>query len=200
MLEDGRVMSSHAERPNAIRPGGHEPVNIAPEPGSAANWVEDLMHSFRDKLVGGLYAGIYALEPEPLRRVMDAQAEVCVSAFLALSDIPPELNLEQFLERMKIAGPSRVVIERSGEDEFLWRELHAGECVCPLVRQSVIPLDPKLCLCGATWLRLLIERHARRRAEVELQCSVATGNDDCVYKVVLHEPLDAMRAAHPTGP
>ncbi|MBI5287899.1 MAG: hypothetical protein HY873_02875 [Chloroflexi bacterium] len=176
---------------------GHEDMNIAPEPGSGANWVEDLMRSFRDKLVGGLYAGIYGLEPEPLQRVMDAQAEVCVSAFLALSDIPAELTLEEFLDRMKIAGPSRVVIERTGEDEFLWRELHAGECVCPFVRQEVIPLDPKLCLCGATWVRLLIERHAHRRADVELQCSVATGSDDCVYRVVLHEPLDGTHAVGP---
>lgn len=41
-----------------------------------ADWVEELMRSFRDKLVGGMYEGLYALEGEPLRRVMDAQADV----------------------------------------------------------------------------------------------------------------------------
>ena len=148
------------------------------------------MRTVRDKLVGGLYAGIYRLEPAPLQVVMDAQADACVTAFLALSDIPPELDLEQFLERMKIAGPSRIVVERPAADEFVWRELHEGQCVCPLVRQEVVPLDLKLCGCGATWVRLLVERHARRRAEVELLRSVATGSQDCAYRIVLREPLD----------
>ncbi len=175
-------------------------MNAPGAPGSGANWVEDLMRTVRDKLVGGLYNGVYQLEGEPLRQVMDAQAEACVSAFLALSDIPARLTLEEFLERMKIAGPSRVVVERSGEDQLLWRELHEGQCVCPFVRQEVIALDPKLCACGATWVRLLVERHARRRADVELLRSVATGSDDCVYRIVLREALPSAGAVGSPAP
>lgn len=44
------------------------------------DWVEQLMRSVRDKLVGGMYEGVYALDGAPLRRVMDAQAEACVHA------------------------------------------------------------------------------------------------------------------------
>lgn len=153
------------------------------------NWVEQLMRDFRDKLVGGLYAGLYSLEGAPLRRVMDAQAEVCAEAFVALTDIPPDLDFEAFLRRMEISGPSRVRVDVTGDDELLWTELHHGECVCPHVRQGAIPLDPKLCLCGETWVRLLIERHARRRADVSLVKSVATGAEDCVYRIRLGEPL-----------
>ena len=75
------------------------------------------------------------------------------------------------------------------DDELLWRELHRGECVCPHVRQGVIPLDPKLCICGATWVRLLVERHARRAATVTLVESVATGAENCVYRVTLGAEL-----------
>jgi hypothetical protein len=156
---------------------------------SGAIWVEDLMRRFRDGLVRGLYDGLYQLEGEPLRTVMDAQAEVCVHAFTALADIPADLSFDEFLERMKIAGPSRVRVERRGGDELLWTELHAGECVCPHVRQGIIGLDPKLCLCGETWVRLLVERHAHRRATVELVESVATGAQNCVYRITLGEPL-----------
>jgi len=154
-----------------------------------ADWVEQLMRNFRDELVGGLYEGIYGLEGEPLRRVMDTQATACVQALVALTDIPPELDLGAFLERMKISGPSRVRVEPAGDDELLWTELHEGECVCPHVRQQVIRLDPKLCMCGETWVRLLIERHAHRHAEVSLVESVATGAQNCVYRIRLLEPI-----------
>lgn len=155
----------------------------------AEDWVTDLMRSYRDRLLGGLYEGIYSLEGEPLRRVMDAQAETCVSAFVALMDIPPNLDFESFLDRMRVSGPSQVRVERTGPDEVLWTELHRGECVCPYVRQGVIRLHPKLCLCGETWVRLLVERHARRRARVSLVESVATGAENCVYRIELGEPL-----------
>lgn len=154
-----------------------------------ADWVEQLMRSFRDQLVGGLYEGIYGLEGEPLRRVMDAQAQTCVHAFVALANIPPELTFEAFLDRMKTSGPSQIKLNVVGDDELLWTELHRGECVCPHVRQNVIRLDPKLCLCGETWVRLLVERHARRHADVSLVESVATGAENCVYRIRLSDPI-----------
>ena len=159
------------------------------------DWVAQLMREFRDKLVGGLYEGVYALEGPPLIRVMDAQADACVQAFVALADIPPDLDFDAFLERMAISGPSRVRIDPVSDDELLWTELHEGECVCPHVRQGHVRLDPKLCLCGATWVRLLVERHARRRAEVALVESVATGAQNCVYSIRLHEPIGRGEAA-----
>jgi hypothetical protein len=59
------------------------------------------------------------------------------------------------------------------------------------VRQGAVRLDPKLCICGATWVRLLIERHARREATVALVESVATGAQDCVYRIELGEAIEA---------
>ncbi len=158
-------------------------------PGGGGDWVEQLMRSFRDQLVGGLFEGVYSLEGAPLRRVMDAQAETCVHAFLALADIPPDLDFDAFLQRMKTDGPSQIKFDVVSDDEFLWTELHHGECVCPHVRQNVIRLDPKLCLCGETWVRLLVERHARRHADVSLVESVATGASNCVYRIRLAGPL-----------
>lgn len=162
---------------------------MASEMQPATDWVQELMRSYRDRLLGGLYEGIYALDGEPLRRLMDAQAETCVSAFVALTDIPAHLDFDAFLERMRLSGPSPVTVERVNSEELVWTELHRGECVCPYVRQGVIRLDPKLCLCGETWVRLLVERHARRRAQVSLVESVATGAENCVYRIRLGEPL-----------
>lgn len=147
------------------------------------------MRQFQDRLLAGLYRGLYELEDEPLRQVMDAQAESCVQAFVALHEIPADLDLDGFLERMKTAGPGRVTVTRAEDDSLLWTEWHAGECVCPHVRRKTVPLDVKLCLCGETWVRVLVERHARRKAEVELIESVATGAENCAYRIVLGEPV-----------
>ena len=156
-----------------------------------ADWVEQLMRNFRDRLTGALYEGIYTLEGPELTRVLDAQAETCVHAFAALAEIPPDLPFDAFIERMKTAGPGAVQVERVSGDELLWTELHHGECVCPHVRQGVIRLDPKLCLCGETWVRLLVERHARRHATVEMVESVATGSQNCIYRIGLGDPIEA---------
>jgi hypothetical protein len=156
-----------------------------------ADWVERLMAEYRDRLTGGLFAGIYQLEGEPLQTVMDAQADTCMQAFIALHDIPADLDLDAFLECMRTTGPSRIVLDRPDADTLLWNEMHEGVCVCPHVRQGVIALDPKLCSCGATWVRLLVERHARRHASVSLVESVATGAQNCVYRITLGEPLSA---------
>ena len=154
-----------------------------------ADWVERLMAQYRDRLTGAVFDGIYQLEGEPLRTVMDTQADACMQAFVALHEIPAGLDLDAFLERMRTTGPSRIVLERPDADTLLWREMHDGACVCPHVRQGVIALDPKLCLCGATWVRLLVERHARREATVSLVESVATGAPNCVYRIALGAPL-----------
>lgn len=156
----------------------------------AGDWVVDLMRSFQQKLTAGLLRGAYALDGEPLRQIMDAQAEACVHAFTELSDLPPDLDFESFLERMRTAGPSKMELTRLGPDEFVWTELHEGRCVCPHVRLGTIPLDRRLCLCGETWVRLLVERHARRPAAVTVLESVATGSQNCVYSIRLL-PLSA---------
>jgi hypothetical protein len=155
-----------------------------------ADWVLDLMRDFQDRLLGGLYRGLYQLDDEPLRQVMDAQAETCVHAFVALHQIPADLNLDEFVERMKTAGPSRITVSREDDDSLLWTEWHAGGCVCPHVRRGIIPLEPKLCLCGETWVRLLIERHARRKAQVTLVESIATGAENCIYRISLGDALE----------
>ena len=56
----------HFSRGAAVSYGGR----MTETPG--AGWVEQMMRSFREKLVGGLYGGACALEGEPLHRVMDA--------------------------------------------------------------------------------------------------------------------------------
>lgn len=155
------------------------------EGGEPADWVLDLMRSFQDKITAGLLEGVYQLEGAPLRCALDAQARACVSAFVALADIPADLDFPSFLRRMQTDGPSKVEVTEVGEDEYVWTELHRGECVCPYVRLHVAALNPKLCHCGETWVRLLVERHAGRRAEVSLVESVATGAANCVYRIRL---------------
>lgn len=154
-------------------------------PAGQDDWVSDLARSFQRQLTGGLLEGVYALPEEPLRRVLDSQARACVAAFSALVDLPPDLDLPSFLARMRTDGPGQLTITPTGPDEMLWTEARHNGCVCPHVRLGIARLDRALCGCGEIWVRLLLERHARRPAEVSLVESVATGAENCVYRVRL---------------
>ena len=148
------------------------------------DWIEQLTRDYQDVIVGGLYEGVYALGEESLDRVMRCQAEACFREFVKLYDLSESLDLDSFLSRMKTGGPSPIDIRRDG-DTILWEERHGGRCMCPLVRREVVPLHTGLCRCAVHWLRMLIERHARRPAEVELLQSVAAGGDNCVFRISL---------------
>jgi hypothetical protein len=105
---------------------------------------------------------------------MEGRARTCVSAFAALAGLPAPMDLGAFLETMRTAGPSRIEIRREG-DTIYWREQHQGECVCPLVRRSVVRLDPKLCMCGAYWVQYLFGTVTQPPVDVETVTTVATG-------------------------
>jgi len=156
----------------------------------AGEWVEQLQKSFSDRLIGVLFESIYQLDDAQRATMLAGQAEACATGFAALAEIPSSLDFDGFLERMKTAAPGPVRVTKVSPDELLWTEDHRGECVCPHVRTGLIRLDPKLCGCGATWVRILVERHARRRAEVSLEHSVATGASDCVYRIRLGAPIE----------
>jgi hypothetical protein len=100
-------------------------------------------------------------------------------------DLPASLDLDGFLARITGGGgPSQVTVARDG-DTMVWEEHNAGECMCPLVRGNVVGLARALCGCAVHWLRMLVERHARRPARVELRDSVAGGGRNCVFRITL---------------
>jgi len=146
------------------------------------DWLTEALRNYQDAITAGTYRGIYALDGEALERVMHDQAEACVHAFVELFAIPAELDLDAFLENIQYSGSSKVYIERDGDD-ILWREEHHGQCMCPLVKRGVIRLDKKLCVCAIHWVRMLVERHAGEPVQVELLESVATGADDCMFRL-----------------
>lgn len=148
------------------------------------DWIEQLLRSFQDEITKGAYEGVYALEGEARDRVMESQAKSCVHAFTALYAIPRDLGLDEFLERMKYGGSSKVEIRRDG-DTIEWVEEHEGECMCPLVKRGVARLAPELCNCAVHWLRMLVQRHTDREVTVELGESVATGARSCAFRVKL---------------
>lgn len=152
----------------------------------AEDWIEELLRQYQDAITRGVYEGIYRLDEQARASVLACQGRVCCEEFVKLYDIPAELDLETFLARMATGGPSRIRIQRDG-DTILWEELHEGQCMCPLVKRGVVPLQPELCACAVHWLRLLLERHARRSAKVELLESVARGSENCVFRVTLGE-------------
>jgi len=108
------------------------------------NPIEKLIRDFQDSITRGTYDGIYALDEPGLERVMECQADACVRAYVDLYEIPADLDLDAFLEKMKMGGSSKVEIRRDGNMIF-FEELHGGQCVCPLVTREVIPLEPQLC-------------------------------------------------------
>lgn len=148
--------------------------------------VERMVRDFQDRITAGTWEGVCAVDEAARDQVLACQAASCVRAFAELYQIPRDLGLDAFLEKMAMGGSSKVEIERRG-DEILWTELHEGRCVCPLVSRGVIPLDAKLCGCASHWLRMLFERHAGERVAVELVDSAARGGENCVFRVTLRD-------------
>ncbi|MFQ5472414.1 MAG: hypothetical protein ACE5FA_05975 [Dehalococcoidia bacterium] len=155
-----------------------------PLEGEPAKWVEELMRDYQDKLTCGLYESIYALDGDSVNALMKGQARTCASAFIDLAGLPVSMELAAFLDRMLISSPSQLEIRREG-DVIYWTEVHHGECVCPLIRRDVIRLNQKLCLCGAHWVKDLFERVADTRVEVETVETVATGADNCRFRITI---------------
>lgn len=148
--------------------------------------IEKMIRDFQDRILRGAYDGIYQLEGPALDRVMECHAAECARAFAELYDIPADLDLDAFLERMQLGGSSQITVERNGT-EILWTEHHAGKCVCPMVTREVIPLDEKLCGCAEHWVRKLVERHVQGPVRVELVGSAAKGDENCVFRIVIQE-------------
>jgi hypothetical protein len=154
------------------------------------DWIQQAIRDFQDKITRGTYDGIYALPDDARDRVMEAQARSCVHACIELFAIPADLDLEGFLEHMKLGGSGKVDIQRDG-DVIVFDEHRGGECMCPLVKRAVIRLEPALCGCGVHWIRMLFERHTDRPVSVELIDSVAQGSRNCRYRITLGRGTDA---------
>jgi predicted hydrocarbon binding protein len=146
------------------------------------DWVQQLIRDYQDTLTCGLYEAIYKLDDRAVETLMRAQGRTCAGAFLKLSDLHGPMALDDFLKVMRIAAPSKIEIRRDG-DVIEWVEQHQGECVCPFVRRKVVRLDSKLCICGAQWVQHLFEAVANTRVEVETVETVATGAENCHYRV-----------------
>ncbi|OGO52628.1 MAG: hypothetical protein A2148_06945 [Chloroflexi bacterium RBG_16_68_14] len=154
------------------------------------DWVDVLIRDYQDKLTCGLYEAIYSLDGRSLDTLMQGQAHTCVGAFLELSDLRSPMELDDFLEAMRVAGPSKVDIRREGE-VIEWTEQHQGQCVCPFVRRGVVRLDSKLCICGAYWVQYLFERVAGTAVEVETIETVATGAENCRFRITVKSERSA---------
>ena len=152
--------------------------------GQLADWVETLVRNYQDQLTCGLYETIYRMDGACLDTLMDGQARSCVTAFLNLTSLAAPMELDAFLDVMRTTGPSQVEIQREG-DVIHWTELHRGQCVCPFIRRQVIRLDPKLCICGAYWVKYLFETVADTAAEVEIVETVATGAENCRFRITV---------------
>lgn len=147
-----------------------------------ATWAEDLIRDYQDKLTCGLYDAIYRLDGPSVDALMEAQARTCVGAFLELGTLKAPMSLDDFLQRIQIAGPSKIEIQREG-NIIHWDEQHQGECVCPFVRRGVVRLDRHLCRCGAYWVKYLFEAVAQTAVDVDLVSSVATGSRNCSFVI-----------------
>jgi predicted hydrocarbon binding protein len=156
------------------------------EGSAAATWVQDLIRDYQDKLTCGLYDAIYKLDRRSVGTLMRAQARACGAAFIDLADLRGPMPLDQFLERMRISGPSKVEIHREA-NVILWDEQHDGQCMCPFVRRQVIRLDRRLCICGAQWVKYLFENVANTPVDVDMVSSAATGARNCSFVVRIRE-------------
>jgi hypothetical protein len=145
---------------------------------------EALVRQFQDRIVRGAWDGVLRLDDGARDGVLACQGAACAQAFVELFQIPDDLPLDDFLERMRLGGASKVEITRDG-DVIRWEELHGGECMCPLVKRGVIPLAPSLCRCAVHWLRDLFVRRVKGPVHVRLLDSAAHGSQNCVFEVRL---------------
>jgi hypothetical protein len=148
--------------------------------------VDKIVREFQDRILHGTYDGIYELDEPALETVMECQASSCARAFAELYQIPADLDLDGFLDRMTLGGSSKIRITRKG-DSILWEELHEGRCVCPLVTRGVIRLEPGLCRCAVHWVRKLFERHVRGPVHVEMLDSAARSRENCVFRITVED-------------
>ena len=153
------------------------------------DWVQELIRNYQDTLTCGLYEAIYRLEQPCVETLMQAQAQTCAGAFLKLSALPIPMEIDAFFETMRIAGPSQIDIQRDGE-VIRWTEQHHGECVCPFIKRGVVRLDPKLCVCGAHWVKVLFETVTQTRVDIEMLETVATGAQNCCFVIRVKDSKD----------
>lgn len=168
--------------------------------GEAAEWVQNMMRDYQNKLTRGLFETIYEADAPCADGIMDGLAKSCVAAFIDLSSIDVPMDLGAFLEHMRTSGPSQVDIQRDG-NVIHWNELHKGECVCPLIRLDVIRLDPKLCVCGAQWVKRLFKVAAGTDVEVETVETAATGAQNCSFRITVDSAMaqDGQTASQPVS-
>jgi hypothetical protein len=85
----------------------------------AENPNEKLVRDFQDQITGGCYDGVYSLDEKSLDRVMECQADACVRAYVQLFDISDDLDLDAFLEKMRMGGSSKIGIRRENDTILL---------------------------------------------------------------------------------
>jgi hypothetical protein len=156
------------------------------------NSIEQMVRDFLARIIQGTFDGVYTLEEASRDRVMEHQAESCVRGYIELHQLPDDLDLDAFLERMETAEPGRIRIQRDG-NAIIFDEPQGGQCSCPLVTQNVIPLRAELCRCSVSWIRKLFERHVRGPVRVEMLESVALGSQNCVFRIEIDDPSPTAR-------
>lgn len=57
------------------------------------------------------------------------------------------------------------------------------ECGCPLIRSGLIDLHPVQCLCSKGMIEMVFSNVAKKRASVEIICSIGRGDNQCEFVV-----------------
>ncbi|OGO08585.1 MAG: hypothetical protein A2Y61_06555 [Chloroflexi bacterium RBG_13_60_13] len=151
------------------------------------HFVQELLRADEDEIIGGLLRGLFKLDDPCLATLFAEMAGACRARFLRRAELPADIDMDGFIERMRLAGPGRIDIQRAG-NEIVWSEIAEGQCSCPLVRLGVVELNPKLCACSVEWLRGVMEKFHDGDVAVELVESVANGSQSCVFRVKLLPP------------
>ena len=145
---------------------------------------QELMREYQDKLTRSLYEAVYRLDGASLDALMEAQSRSCLGVFFGLTAPPSPMDLDSFLDAMRTAGTSQLDIQRDG-NVIYWTERHQGRCICPLVRLEVVDLNAKLCTCAVHFVQRLFQTLAKTPVTVEMLETVATGAENCCFRVTL---------------
>ena len=137
--------------------------------------------------IASIHESIDLLNEEVKSAVMKHAGKSCASDILTLC----EVNLGQQINSIQDLIDGWNILRSSKNLDGKWELVGDcvkgtfNECGCPLVRSGLIELHPVQCLCSKGMIATVFSKVAKKEIEVEIQRSIAKGDNACEFKVSL---------------
>ena len=143
--------------------------------------LERLKHAW----VRGVVAGLADVDEDIAKKVLEKCGEACARSYIASRGYDQASHdLDSWIKLLNESRPNVYNVQKK-DGEVLY-ELKMGRCVCWLVSENVIALNPRLCsACATNFYKYTFQNVAKRPVRVEVVESHATGANKCVFRIRL---------------